>query len=203
MNYFGTPTLVALAKQWMYEWTDEEAEAYGLNHLQTLKLLKSGCHLMPTIAQYDDRFEPSLAETSWMAKIKSLILDGSVYYRLIPSKSWAYPDKQREKNYDIVSSLGFDIGLPSQSEDAVFSYHKPIELKKLYLNSELTPDNPEKIELKLSGVVEFGTQSIPKTAMCLLTGMTLMRVCYKPNHNLGPWISIIHNTKPFTLDFIK
>lgn len=198
MNYWGLPSLIAMAKDWMIDWTDEEAAAYGINHVQTLKLLKSNDHLMPTIAQYDDRFPPSLAETCWMAKIKSLITEGTVYYRLIPSKSWAYPDCEREKNFDIVRSLGFNIENPSQSEDAVFSYDKPITMKKLYLNTESFPDNEdeiEEIEVKLSGVVEFGTQSIPKTAMTLLSGTPLMRVCYEPNHNLGPWVAIIHNTK--------
>ena len=172
------------------------AEAYGLNHIMTLRLLNGHDYLMPSIAQYDERWQPSIAETSWMAKIKGMIADGNIYYRLIPSKSWAYSDKEREKNFDIVRSLGFEVSNPCESEDARFSFPHKIAMKRLYLTSEETPEELPSVGFKLSGVIEFGTTSIPKTAMCLLQGTTLMRVCYQPKHNLGPWVAILHNTKP-------
>ncbi len=199
---FGTPSLVGIAEDMMETWTDEQQLAYAKNHLDTLRMLKDRKQwLMPFIAQYNSRWKPDIAETSWMSHIKQMIAEGTLYFAMYPARDWAAPDAEREHNFHTLRSAGFAIDDPCQNEDAIFRTKRSVSLSRVYLSDEETPQDVETIKLDLAGVVEIGTQSIPKTAMCLMQGIPLMRLPYKLQATfIPPVVGILHNTRPMNIE---
>ena len=195
----GTRTLHNISRQLMSNWSKEEAVAYGLNHWNVLQMIEQGDYLMPFIAQYDSRNPPSMEDTCWMGNIKQMIAKGSLYMIYIQCSSWAYSDKEFKQNKQLIEENGrFKVYSPYGSEDAIFESNEEIELVQVYLRDELIPNNPPTIKLKVKGLVEFGTQSIAKTAYALSTGNTLVRLPYEIKlDGLNPCFAIFHNTKPF------
>jgi hypothetical protein len=197
----GTPTLHNISRQMLSNLSKEEAIAYGVNHWNILQMIEQGDYLMPFIAQYDSRNPPSMEDTFWMANIKKMIDEETLYMIYIACSSWAHSDKEFEKNKHLIEENGrFKVCTPYGNEDAKFESINEVELVQVYFRDELVPNNPPTIKLKLSGLVEFGTQSIAKTAYALSTGNTLMRLPYKIKlDGLNPCFAVFHNTKPFNV----
>lgn len=202
MMNFGTPSLVRIAEDLIDEWTEEQQLAYTKNHLNILKILKDPDEwFMPFIAQYDGRVKPDIAETSWMAHIKQMIAQGTLYFGMYPAKEWAAPDAQRERNFQTLRDAGFTIDDPCQNEDAIFRTKRSVSLSRVYMSDEETPQDIPSMKLDLTGVVEIGTQSIPKTAMCLMQGIPLMRLPYKLQATfVPPVVGILHNVRPMNIE---
>ena len=197
MMHIGTPTLHRIANEAMSEWTDDEATAYMVNHRQILAKIRHGDDwLFPFIAQYHDN-NPSIEDTSWYAHIKQMVHAGTLYMVMYPIASWAYRDCMKDENIANAKKSGLDVWPSKGNADACFSSgERPMTLVRVYMTCDQTPRDPETITIPLSGLVEFGTQSIAKTAMCLLTNVPLMRIPYDPNlPHLPPVACVLYNTK--------
>ena len=194
MVTIGTPTLVSIAEQEMNNWTDDQYIAYAKNHTNVITMLRGKDWLMPFFCQYDERYQPSIAETSWFALIKKMISEGQLYLSCFPCERWAFADVNRNQNFENVRNAGFHIEKPSGYEDAIFSTPGKITMRKLYFTDEESLGKVnDTIDVELVGPVEFGTQSIPKTALMLSMGYPLMRVCYDPGIDfMKPCIGILY-----------
>ena len=195
MVTIGTPTLVSIAEQEMNNWTDDQYISYAKNHTNVITMLRGKDWLMPFFCQYDERYQPSIAETSWFCLIKKMISERQLYLALFPCERWAFADVNRKENFENVRNAGFHIEKPSGFEDAIFSTSdKKVTMRRVYFTDEESYGKVnDTIDLDLFGPVEFGTQSIPKTALTLSMGYPLMRVCYDPGIDfMKPCIGILY-----------
>jgi hypothetical protein len=199
MIYPGTPTLNRIAKEEAENFTDEEFIAYRKNYNSVLKTIRSNNDwLIPFICQYDDRYpEPTFEETIWMANIKAMILSNNLFLALVGTKNWANPDKYKKENFEILEDAGFIIEETKGYADAEFMTPEcGITLAQVYQNDFNMPEKkfiPTK-HFVGSGYVEFGTQSISKTAFYLQSNTALVRLPYDPNiKGLKPCAAILMN----------
>lgn len=199
MRYPGTPTLNRIAQQTAEDFSDEEFIAYRKNYKSVLKTIRANDDwLMPFICQYDDRFpEPTFEESIWMANIKSMILTNNLFLALVGTKDWANPDKYKKENFQILEDAGFIIEKTNSYADAEFTTPEcGITLTQVYQNDFNMPDKqfiPTK-HFVGSGYVEFGTQSISKTAHYLQCNEAIVRLPYDPKiKGLKPCAAIFMN----------
>lgn len=194
----GTKTLHKMAEKRLSELTKEDAAAYGINHCNVLEMIKKGDYLFPFFAQYDHRCPPSINDTFWLGHIKTMIKNGTLFMIYIPTSEWAFPDDKFDKNKKLLLDSDFlNIKDPSGFEDAYFETKEEVDLLQVYLTDKEVPNNIPSIKKSLFGLVEFGTQSIAKTAWALMNGYSLIRLPYEIKmEGLDPCFAIFHNTKP-------
>lgn len=181
MTLTGTQTLNDIAKHQMQTFTDEEALSYHKNYKNVIECLQTDDWLMPFICQYDQRNNmPTFEEAMWYGNIKGMIQTNNLFMALIRTDSWAESDKNQEENFNILRNAGFDIDSADNNSDGSF-YCSGLSVTQLYMTDELTPKNPPKKFFSGSGDVEFGTQSISKTAYYLQCNRPLLRLPYNPN----------------------
>lgn len=194
----GTQALNEIGKECVMNSDEELFAAYHKLHIHTLKKIRSNNDwLMPFIAQYDQRFLPEIGEVAWLGFIQRIIKEGNLFMTMIPIDNWAFADIDKKENFDNITKPGLKITKPFGNEDAIFELDYPnFHLTRLYQTCEKTPKNPEKMYINnLSGVVEFGTTSISKTAMYLYNNINLIRVPYDPECELlpKPMAMLFHN----------
>jgi hypothetical protein len=199
--FFGTPTLNKIGEEHMAQVSGKELEAYAINHQNVIAMIRDrGEWLMPFIAQYHSNFLPSMGETSWMGKIKTMIGNGDIFMAMIPVEKWAFADNRLAENVANLEDAGFVVGEKVGTSDGTFCLEQKLTLARLYFTDHETPDDVEKIEIEPSGCIEYGTTSISKTAMTLLQGITLLRVPYEFSALDRPYAMIIHNRNPWRYD---
>ena len=152
--------------------------------------------LINLLCEYS-RFEfPSVGEAFWYGRLKNIVADGNLYMGLIEIPHYAFPDKCRSENYALLESAGISITDENKWHyDGIFSIPEKERLYKIYQTDEHTPENIEFVDVKIDyGRVEFGTQNLCKSVMCLLEGQYLLRVPYGDNLKFkNPVCAIFYN----------
>lgn len=202
MTLSGTPTLNQIAENEIENFSDEQFLAYRKLYKHVLESLNNNDWLMPFFCQYDSRnIKPSFAETTWMALINGMIKSENLFMALVPTKSWAYSDKMQNENFDILRDAGFIVNKSDDYSDGVFNTPDcGIKLGQVYMTDELTPAKntiPKKHFIG-SGSIEFGTQSLSKTAYYLKVNRPLVRLPYDPLiPGLKPYAALFVNYQQF------
>jgi hypothetical protein len=210
----GTSSLINYASDVIYNHlNDKELNDVAALHVKLIKRIKNRSDwLLPFIGQYDERFMPSIEDSYFYWDLCQKIYRGEIFITMVSLNDWAFSDKEFNCNAKNLIKEGFEIQKDTLFyEDARFNLTFPIKLKKLYLNDELTPKNPEEIIIKnMNGVVEFGTTSFAKTVSYLQRNINVCRVPYgysfdsEKMKTLKPHCMILHNTKDlFDIDYFN
>jgi hypothetical protein len=206
MTYPGTPTLNQIAEQEIKNFSDAELFSYTKNYKNVLDNLSNNDWLMPFICQYDQRNTVSFAESIWYINIKCMIQTNNLFMALIKTDSWAYPDQNQKENFQLLENAGFVVEKHNGNTDGIFTTPDcGIKISQLYMTDELTPPLTEipRKDFIGSGYIEFGTQSISKTAYYLQYNQPLIRLPYDPQiPNLSPFAALFVNYRQLeTIDF--
>lgn len=199
MTYPGTQTLNQIAEQEIKNLSDAALLSCTKNYKNVLDNLSNNDWLMPFICQYDPRNTVSFAESIWFGNIKSMIQTNNLFMALIRTESWAYPDQNQKENFELLQNAGFIVEKDNGNSDGIFKTPDcGIELRQVYMTDESTP-SPLEIPSKHfsgTGCIEFGTQSISKTAYYLQCNQALLRLPYNPSiPGLRPFAALFVNYK--------
>ncbi len=200
---FGSETLIRVAEEFYYDKLSSDDKFLAFQLCEEFKnKMKNGDWLLSLLCDYNgSRSKVELGDALWYKSIKSMLIEGTLYMAAFEIPHCAFPDKDFDKNCENLKHLGLTISKSNGCSDGLFEMSKPLTLNKVYLSDEDTPDILDTIELEnLSGVVEFGTQKICKSAMTLMIGDALLRVPYNfPfNSNDKSFCAIFVNIKPIT-----
>jgi hypothetical protein len=197
MRNIGTPSLHRCAKETINLLSEEQFICVSKAHRELIKLSNTEDWFLPYLCQYDFRNGPNIEEAYYYLLIKKMIVDGHLYFAFINCDNWAYSDSNRDSNYKNISDTGILVSKNEEGyQDGDFEIDRTIELTKMYLTDEETPDDAPVISFNsLSGVIEIGTQTIAKTYNYLFEGIPLLRVIYDPQISwFKPKIGILYYT---------
>lgn len=204
----GSETLKYIASEEIYNDIDDKFlhDITGIHAKVIKSIRRKDDWLLPFIGQYDDRYLPSLEDSYWYWLFGQMLYKEEIFITIIPLKDWAYTDRQKKENFKNLSDAGIEVNNEIRhNEDACFEIQKPIILRQLYLNDEITPnfEDMPKVEFNnLCGVVEFGTTSFAKTCYYLKSGFNVLRVPYgysfdsEAMKDFNPCCIIFHNINP-------
>lgn len=204
----GTETLKYFASEELYNNIDDKflEDITGIHAKVIKSIRKKDDWLLPFVGQYEERFMPTLEDSYWYWLFGQMLCNEEIFITMIRLKDWAFMDREKKENFKNLSDAGIEVNDKIRHhEDACFEIKKPITLRQLYLNDEITPkfeDIPKLDFENLVGVVEFGTTSFAKTCYYLKSGFNVLRVPYGYSFDsdsmkdLNPCCIIFHNKKP-------
>ena len=195
-GYFATPILKNLAEYRIDELCEEEKSAVVSQFFDLRSKIKSNDWLVNMLCQYNQIDDLTISDSFYYSMIKKMVLEDALFLRLIPLKSWAFRDANFTHNMKNLLDAGIDVYEKGGTLtcDAEFSC-VDLEMKMVtQYDNQVNQDTP-KISVSISGAVEFGTQSIAKTAFNLFSGNALLRVPYAIT-GMQPCACIFFNTKP-------
>jgi hypothetical protein len=199
-GYFATPVLKNLAEHRIDEISEEEKSAVVSQFFDLRSKIKSNDWLVNMLCQYDQIDQLTISDSFYYSMIKKMVFEDSLFLRLIPLKSWAFRDANFTHNMKNLLDAGIDVYEKGGTLtcDAEFSCKDlPMKMVTQY-DHQVTEDTPQ-IIASFTGAVEFGTQSMAKSAFNLFSGIPLLRVPYEID-NLQPCACIFYNTKPYVPD---
>jgi len=198
--YFATPALKNLAENRIDEMGEEEKSAVVSQFFDLRSKIKTNDWLVNMLCQYDQIDQLTISDSFYYTMIKKMVLEDALFLRLIPLKSWAFRDSNYLENIKNLLDAGIDAYEKGGSLtcDAQFRC-KDLEMKMVTQYDHQVTEDTAQIIASFTGAVEFGTQSIAKSAFNLFSGTPLLRVPYEID-NLQPCACIFYNTKPFVAD---
>ena len=179
-GYFATPVLKSLAEDKIEQMSVEEKSALVAQYYDLRGKIKSNDWLVNMLCQYNELDQLTLSDSLFYALIKKMVFNDSLYLRLIPLQSWAYKDSNLMANMKNLSDAGIDAYEKESSLtcDAEFTC-EDLDMTMLTQYDHQVNHATPTIVADISGAVEFGTQSMAKTAFNLFIGTPLIRVPYK------------------------
>lgn len=151
----------------------------------------------------------SIEEALAFERILLMIQKGNLFMSIFYVDSWAKPDKDEAGNIANVQSC-CPIKIWTKGKKCSDGFFKSTELINFHQvlmddeEEEVLGDLAENFETDVSGYVEFGAQSVVKTAASLLMGHPLLRVPYAIAGWPHPVAVILHNKKnEFYNDFMN
>lgn len=195
-GYFATPVLKSLSEDRIEQMSEEEKSGVVSQYFDLRNKIKTNDWLTEMLCQYNQLDQLTIEDSLYYSMIKQMVFNQSLYLRIIPLNSWAYADSDISHNMKNLTDAGIDVfeKRGTLTCDAEFIC-VDLEMKMVtQYDNQVNQDTP-KISVSMSGAVEFGTQSIAKTAFNLFSGNALLRVPYAIT-GMQPCASIFFNTKP-------
>ena len=195
-GYFATPILKNLADDRIDSMSEEEKSGVVSQYFDLRNKIKTDDWLTEMLCQYNQIDQLTISDSLYYSLIKEMVLNESLYLRIIPLKSWAFADTNILLNMKNLMDAGIDVfeKRGTLTCDAEFSC-VDLEMKMVTQYDNQVNQETPKISVSMSGAVEFGTQSIAKTAFNLFSGNALLRVPYAIT-GMQPCACIFFNTKP-------
>ena len=195
-GYFATPILKNLADDRIDSMSEEEKSGVVSQYFDLRNKIKTDDWLTEMLCQYNQIDQLTISDSLYYSLIKEMVLNESLYLRIIPLKSWAFADTNILLNMKNLMDAGIDVfeKRATLTCDAEFSC-VDLEMKMVTQYDNQVNQETPKISVSMSGAVEFGTQSIAKTAFNLFSGNALLRVPYAIT-GMQPCACIFFNTKP-------
>ena len=177
----GKPMLIDVAKSDYDSLNDKDKYDYFRLYREFLDNFDNDW-LIGLLCEYNDKSEIKIEDFMWYLRLRAAIEQGYLYLVIKPIRSFAFRDKQWEKNKDNVTEFYpyITIEKTKGNSDGLFFINQSLELDKVYANdkSEIMAEEGIILPSGMSGVVEFGYQPICKSSSLLLMNMPLLRVPY-------------------------
>ena len=176
---FGKSMLMNIANMQHETLTDEQNLSLINGANIFIRRYKNNDTLVKLLCTYHEDKGFQYDDIVWFSHILKMIEDGRLYMNLVPLSNWASPDLEFEENKKNIRDIGLDVKKIKGNSDGVWQYKEEMTFGKVYPSCHETPENIEEITVENPfGIVEFGFQSICKTAMSLIMGDCLLRVPY-------------------------